>query len=132
VNGSTYKYAIGRSDLFITAMGAEMTAAIGLNTWMTLAGTSEDAHAAGDVAMLDAEVNPVIAALRKGCLKVVAIHHDMIGDDPYMIFLHYYGRGPVEDCVLGQATPSPRAGWLHHSYPCAAKSGDSFRVARLC
>lgn len=32
VNGPTYKYTIGRSDLKIIAMGVEMTSAIGLNS----------------------------------------------------------------------------------------------------
>jgi hypothetical protein len=99
VNGTTYKYTLGRPDLVVTAMGAEITAAIGLNTWMALAGTPEEAHAAGDVAMLGHEVNPVIAALRKNGIEVVAVHHHMIGDDPHIVFLHYYGHGPAEKLV---------------------------------
>ncbi len=101
VNGPTYKYTIGRPDLTVTAMGAEMTPAIGLNTWMSLAGTADAAHAAGDVAMLDYEVNPVIAALRTGGLEVVAVHNHMLGDDPHMIFLHYYGSGPADKLATG-------------------------------
>jgi hypothetical protein len=45
--------------------------------------------------MLQQEVNPVIAALRKHNLEVVALHNHMLGDDPHMIFLHYYGQGPA-------------------------------------
>ena len=45
--------------------------------------------------MLEPEVNPVIAALRKNNLKVVAVHSHMIGEDPRIIFLHYYGTGPA-------------------------------------
>ena len=82
-------------------MGAEMTPAIGLNTWASFAGTADAAHVAGDVAMLDYEVNPVIAALRNNGLEVVALHHHMIGDDPHMIFLHYYGSGPAATLASG-------------------------------
>jgi len=95
VNGPTYKYTIGRSDLTVTAMGAEMTANIGLNTWLTLAGTAGEAHAAGDVAMLEPEVNPVVKALRARGVEVVAMHHHMLGEQPRIVFLHYYGRGPA-------------------------------------
>ncbi len=63
VNGPTYKYTVGREDLTVMAMGAEMTAAIGLNSWAGFAGTGENAHVAGDIAMLEAEVNPVIKTL---------------------------------------------------------------------
>lgn len=101
VNGPTYKYTIGRSDFSVLAMGAEITAAIGLNTWMSLAGTAENAHAAGDVAMLEAEVNPVVKALRKSDIEVVALHHHMIGETPRMTFLHYYGSGPALTLAQG-------------------------------
>lgn len=101
VNGPTYKYTVGRDDLTIMAMGAEMTPAIGLNSWAAFAGNKEQAHIAGDIAMLAPEVNPVIAALRKNNLEVVALHHHMLGDDPHIIFLHYYGRGPAPTLAQG-------------------------------
>ena len=44
---------------------------------------------AGDVAILESEVTPVLRALRKNGLDVVAIHHHMAGDRPVVIFLHY-------------------------------------------
>jgi hypothetical protein len=95
VNGSTYKYTIGRDDLTVMAMGAEMTAAIGLNTWLSLAGTADNAIGAGDVAMLEHEVNPVVRVLRHNKMEVVAMHHHMLGEQPRIIFLHYYGKGPA-------------------------------------
>jgi hypothetical protein len=93
VNGPTYKYTIGRADLKIVAMGVEMTANIGLNSWASFAGKTDDAHIAGDIAMLQSEVNSVIKILRSHNLEVVAVHNHMLEDDPHMIFLHYYGRG---------------------------------------
>lgn len=101
VNGPTYKYTVGRDDLTIMAMGAEMTPSIGLNSWASFAGNKDQAHIAGDIAMLQAEVNPVIASLRKNNLEVVALHHHMLGDDPQIIFLHYYGRGPATTLAQG-------------------------------
>jgi hypothetical protein len=76
-------------------MGAEVTTAIGLNTWAAFAGDSKAAHIAGDVAMLETEVNSVIRALRKHDLEVVAVHQHMLEEQPPIIFLHYYGRGPA-------------------------------------
>ncbi len=101
VNGPTYKYTIGRDDLTVMAMGAEMTAAIGLNTWASFAGTADSAHVAGDVAMLEPEVNPVVMALRKNNIEVVALHQHMLGEAPRIIFLHYYGRGPAPTLARG-------------------------------
>jgi uncharacterized protein DUF1259 len=95
VNGAVYKYVVGRDDLRVIAMGAEVTTAIGLNTWAAFAGESDAAHIAGDVAMLEGEVNTVIRALRKHDLEVVAVHQHMLEEQPRIIFLHYYGRGPA-------------------------------------
>jgi len=100
VNGTSYKYTIGRNDLRVIDMGAHITAAIGLNTWASFAGTAEAAHIAGDVAMLDSEVNPVIRALRANNLQVVAVHSHMLGEQSRIIFLHYLGHGPAT--VLAQ------------------------------
>jgi hypothetical protein len=101
VNGPTYKYTIGRADLKIMAMGVEMTTNIGLNSWASFAGKQDDAHIAGDIAMLQSEVNTVIKTLRAHDLEVVAVHNHMLGDDPHMIFLHYYGRGNAAKLAQG-------------------------------
>ena len=101
VNGPTYKYTIGRSDLKVMAMGVEMTTNIGLNSWASFAGKQNDAHIAGDIAMLQSEVNTVIKTLRQHNLEVVAVHNHMLGDDPHMIFLHYYGRGQATALAQG-------------------------------
>jgi hypothetical protein len=101
VNGPTYKYTVGRADLKIMAMGVEMTTNIGLNSWASFAGKQGDAHIAGDIAMLQSEVNSVIKALRANNLEVVAVHNHMLGDDPHMIFLHYYGRGDAVALAQG-------------------------------
>ncbi|MCE7065069.1 DUF1259 domain-containing protein [Dyadobacter sp. CY326] len=101
VNGPTYKYTVGRDDLTAMAMGAEMTAAIGLNSWASFAGNKDNAHIAGDIAMLEDEVNTVIKALRANDLEVVALHNHMFGENPRIIFLHYYGRGPAATLAKG-------------------------------
>ncbi|MBD2757489.1 DUF1259 domain-containing protein [Spirosoma validum] len=101
VNGPTYKYTVGRDDLHTVAMGAEMTAAIGLNSWASFAGKQDSAHIAGDIAMLEGEVNNVVSALRNHKLEVVAIHHHMLGEQPRTVFLHYYGRGPAPELAKG-------------------------------
>jgi hypothetical protein len=101
INGPTYKYTIGRDDVQIVAMGAEMTAAIGLNSWASFAGKQDAAHIAGDIAMLEGEVNNVVKALRKAKLEVVALHHHMLGEQPRTVFLHYYGRGPAIELAKG-------------------------------
>src|SRR5207247_7003769 len=95
-NGAVYKITIGRDDLKLTEMGAPINARMGLNTWAAFVGTNENAAVAGDVAMLASEVQPVLKALRKNGIDVVAIHHHMTGTQPTIYFLHYWGTGPAD------------------------------------
>jgi hypothetical protein len=99
--GAVYKITVGRDDLAVKDRGAVINARMGLNTWAAFLGTQEDAVVAGDVAMLENEVMPVLKALRKNGLDVVAIHHHMTEERPVVIFLHYWGRGPAEKLASG-------------------------------
>jgi hypothetical protein len=100
-NGGVYKITIGRPDLSIKEMGATINARMGLNTWAAFYGTDSEAAVAGDVAMLDSEVTPVLKALRTNGLEVVAIHHHMTGTQPTVIFLHYWGKGEAQKLARG-------------------------------
>jgi hypothetical protein len=99
--GAVYKITIGRDDLSVKEMGATINARMGLNTWAAFAGSANDAATAGDIAMLETEVTPVLKALRAHGLDVVAIHHHMTGTKPMITFLHYWGRGPADKLAIG-------------------------------
>jgi biopolymer transport protein ExbD len=95
-SGAVYKITIGRDDIKLTEMGAPINARMGLNTWAAFVGTNDNAAIAGDVAMLANEVTPVLKALRKNGIDIVAIHHHLTGTQPTIYFLHYWGTGPAE------------------------------------
>jgi hypothetical protein len=99
--GLVYKITVGRDDIDLREMGAKINARMGLNTWASFVGTNDHAAIAGDVAMLEKEVQPVLKTLRKNGLEVVAIHHHMIGSSPTIIFLHYWGQGTAEQLAKG-------------------------------
>jgi len=101
-SGAVYKITIGRDDLRVSEMGASINARMGLNTWAAFVPTAKGGAAiAGDVAMLESEVTPVLKALRTNGLQVVAIHHHMTNERPMIIFLHYWGTGPAETLARG-------------------------------
>jgi len=99
--GAVYKITIGRADFTMKEMGATINARMGLNTWAAFYGTDADAVVAGDVAMLDAEVTPVLKALRANGIDVVAMHHHMVGTQPNVTFLHYWGKGQAQRLAAG-------------------------------
>ena len=100
-NGAVYKITIGRSDLSLKEMGATINSRMGLNTWAAFYGNDSDSVVAGDIAMVESEVNPVLKALRSNGIDVVAMHHHMIGTQPTIIFLHYWGKGDAQKLARG-------------------------------
>jgi hypothetical protein len=92
--GGVLKITLGRAG--VKMHGIELTASMGLNTWVAFIGTDERAHVAGDVAMTAREVNNVIRELRKGGINIAAVHNHMLDEQPRIFFLHYWGTGPAE------------------------------------
>jgi hypothetical protein len=98
VNAGMYKVAIGRS----AAMhGKTVGNLMGVNTWAAFAGTDGAAFVDGDFAMLESEVQPVLKALRKAGINIVAIHNHMTHEQPRYVFLHYWGKGQVAALARG-------------------------------
>ncbi|MEW6509860.1 MAG: DUF1259 domain-containing protein [Bacteroidota bacterium] len=96
-----YKVVVPRTDIEVRDMGALINARMGLNSWLAVFGSDDTAAVAGDIAMLEEEVTPVVKALRANDVEVAAIHHHMTGTRPVIIFLHYWGIGPAEGLAKG-------------------------------
>jgi len=93
-----YKVTIGRS----TKMGGHAVGkTMGVNTWAAFAGSDAEAVVDGDFAMLESELQGVLKALRAARINVVAIHQHMVGEEPRVMFLHYWGVGPTADLARG-------------------------------
>ena len=93
-----YKVVVGRS----TKMGGHtMGKAMGVNTWAALAGSDDKAVIDGDFAMLESELQNVLKTLRKSGINIVAIHNHMTGEQPRILFLHYWGIGRAADLAGG-------------------------------
>jgi len=95
------RVVIGRPDVKLLAHGTEITSFMGFNTWAAFQGTADRAAVAGDFTMLEDEVAPVIAALTRHKIEVIAVHNHMIHENPRVLFLHYWGVGPIKDLTTG-------------------------------
>jgi hypothetical protein len=89
-----YKVVVGRSTKMA---GHRMGKAMGVNTWAALAGADDKAVIDGDFAVLESELQGVLKSLRKGGINIVAIHQHMSGEEPRVLFLHYWGVGKATD-----------------------------------
>ena len=96
-----YKVVIGRPDVQLSDHGMPVSTFMGFNTWAAWQGTPENAAVAGDFAMLESEVEPVIKALAANGIEVVALHNHMIHENPRIFYLHYWGTGKAEQLAQG-------------------------------
>ena len=90
-----FKAVLGRSVKM--PCGCEVGKEMGVNTWAAFAGTEDNAVVDGDFVVLEDELQPALKSLRKSGINIVAIHHHMIGEEPRMIFFHYWGRGRAKE-----------------------------------
>jgi len=101
MNKGVYKITIGRPDVDLKENETGISTFMGFNTWASWQGTPEKAAVAGDFAMLENEVAPVVKALIENDIEVVALHNHMVMEEPRIFFLHYWGVGPSEKLAKG-------------------------------
>lgn len=76
-------------------------ASMGLTTWAAFSGSDQLAAMDGDFIMRADEVQPVLRALRKAGIHIVALHNHMIGGEPAFYFTHFWGKGKAADLARG-------------------------------
>ncbi|HEX8060179.1 MAG TPA: DUF1259 domain-containing protein, partial [Cyclobacteriaceae bacterium] len=96
-----FKHTIARPDVDLKDHTTPVSSFAGFNTWAAWQGTPEHAAVAGDFAMLESEVAPVIKALIENGFEVVAVHNHMVHEEPRIFFLHYWGVGPADKLANG-------------------------------
>jgi hypothetical protein len=84
--------------------GCEVGKEMGVNTWAAFGGSDDNAVVDGDFVVLSEELQPALKSLRKSGINIVAIHHHMVGEEPRMIFFHYWGRGPAQNLANAVST----------------------------
>ncbi len=92
------KFTFGRPA---TMHGVKIGNDMGVNTWAAFAGSDDNAVVDGDFAVTEDELQPVLKALLKEKINIVAIHQHMTHEEPRIMFFHYWGRGTAKD--LAQA-----------------------------
>jgi hypothetical protein len=92
------KVTIGRDGAM---HGVKVGGSMGLTTWAAFSGSDELAAVDGDFIMTGEEVQPVLRALRKAGIHIVALHNHMIGEQPAFYFTHFWGKGPAQELAKG-------------------------------
>lgn len=98
VQDGVVKVTIGREG---EMHGVKVGGSMGLTTWAAFSGSDELAAVDGDFIMTAGEVQPVLRALRKSGVHVVALHNHMVGEQPAFYFTHFWGKGPSRKLADG-------------------------------
>lgn len=112
VNNGVIQYSVPRKEA-ITLNGMELPPSMGLATALNFQPGKGRAVTTGDFVLIEKEVNPVIHALRESGISVTALHNHLLGEEPRLYFLHFWGVGPSSALAnglkkaLAQLPPSP-------------------------
>ena len=116
VNGGMYKVTFGRA---VSMHGSQAGGQMGVNTWAAFFGSMAQAFVDGDFACTRNELQTVLKGLRRRGINIVAIHNHMAGEEPALVFLHYWGKGRAAEmavalrAVLDEQAKAPPAPGAH-------------------
>lgn len=112
--GDVYKVTFPRSDLHVRVGAVAILPGLALTGWAAFKSAGAEAVAHGDLALTEAEVNPVVGKLRAEGIEVTAIHNHLLGETPRIMYVHFWGRGPADRLASSlkaalaiTATPTP-------------------------
>jgi hypothetical protein len=99
--GGTYQFSFPRAEQ-VMEDGMAVPPSMGVATAINFQPTSKGrAVATGDFVLVGSEVNPVLTELRRHAIEVTALHNHMVGEQPRLFFMHFWGNGPVAALATG-------------------------------
>lgn len=99
--GGVYQFGFPRADA-VTDHGMTVPASMGTATAINLQPTGGGrAVATGDFVLTVREVDAVLRALRAGGIEVTALHNHMMGEEPQLYFMHFWGNDDARKLATG-------------------------------
>ncbi len=101
LNGTVYQVGVPRGET-IREDGMIVPPAMGVATGINIQPTTNGrAVTTGDFVLTAAEVNPVIQALTQNGIAVTAVHSHMLGEEPRLFFMHFWGNADAVALARG-------------------------------
>lgn len=93
--GDVYRIPLPRTDLKVSVGSVNVKPGFALGSWIAFKSAGNEAVAHGDLVLTENEINPVISALQQHNFDITALHNHLISETPPVMYLHFWGRGPV-------------------------------------
>src|SRR6185437_14842736 len=78
ITADIHRYGFPRSDLTVTLDGVNIKPALALGGWVAFKPMHGEVMAMGDLVLLEAEVNPVMAKLIENGIEITAVHNHLL------------------------------------------------------
>jgi hypothetical protein len=112
VAGNVHRYGFPRTDLTVTLDGVTLKPALALGGWVAFKPMHDDAMAMGDLVLLEAEINPVMAKMIANGIAITAVHNHLLRANPATFYMHIGGQGDpvkmaaaIRDALTASKTP---------------------------
>jgi hypothetical protein len=112
ITADIHRYGFPRSDLTVTLDGVTIKPALALGGWVAFKPMHGEVMAMGDLVLLEAEVNPVMAKLIENGIEITAVHNHLLRANPAPFYMHVGGHGDavklataIHDALAASKTP---------------------------
>jgi hypothetical protein len=96
VTGDVHRYGFPRTDLNVTLDGVTIKPGLALGGWVAFKPMHGEAMIMGDLVLLEAEINPVMAKMIENGLEITAVHNHLLRASPATFYMHVGGHGDPE------------------------------------
>lgn len=122
LDAGVYKVTFPRTDLHVRIGNTSVEPAAALTSWAAFRQESGGAVVVGDLALLEAEVTPVVSTLALNGVETSAIHNHLMQERPRIMFVHFFGRGELGKLATAlknalAQTKTPRAPLVSEAKP---------------
>ncbi len=112
VSSDVHRYGFPRTDLAVTLDGVAIKPALALGGWIAFKPMDGGAMIMGDLVLLEAEINPVMAKMIASGLEITAVHNHLLRANPATFYMHVAGHGDpvklaaaIHDALAESKTP---------------------------
>jgi uncharacterized protein DUF1259 len=93
ITADVHRYGFPRTDLTVTLDGVTIKPAFALGGWVAFKPMHGEVMVMGDLVLLEAEVNPVMAKLIANGVDITAVHNHLLRANPAPFYMHVGGHG---------------------------------------
>jgi len=94
INEGVYKATTGTETVL---RGEQVGHEMGMNTWVSFAGTNDRAVMHGEMVTTPDELQRVLRALCAKHLSISSVRNHLAGEHPQLVFVHFWGEGRAQN-----------------------------------